>query len=83
MTVVLTIKKEIMRIYSYILLIALCTIQITGCKKFIDVNNDPNNPLTVQESLILSPVELNISSVIAGGAGDNIIVSGRLSIEAT
>jgi hypothetical protein len=60
-----------MRTYSYILLIALCTIQITGCKKFIDVNHDPNNPLTVQESLILSPVELNISSVIAGGAGDN------------
>lgn len=60
-----------MRITSYILLIALCTLQITGCKKFIDVNDNPNDPLTVQEALILSPVELNISSVIAGGAGDN------------
>ncbi len=65
---VLNNKKEFMRTSSYILLIALC---ITGCKKFIDVNNDPNNPLTVQEALILAPVELNISSVIAGGAGDN------------
>jgi hypothetical protein len=60
-----------MRTSSYILLTALCIIQITGCKKFIDVNDNPNDPLTVQEALILSPVELNISSVIAGGAGDN------------
>ncbi|MCS3801951.1 SusD/RagB family nutrient-binding outer membrane lipoprotein [Niastella sp. OAS944] len=60
-----------MRTSLYILFIALCIVQITGCKKFIDVNNNPNDPLTVQEALILSPVELNISSVIAGGAGDN------------
>jgi hypothetical protein len=60
-----------MRTSFYILLIALCLVQITGCKKFIDVNNNPNSPLAVQEALILSPVELNISSVIAGGAGDN------------
>ena len=60
-----------MRTSSYILLLAICIVQITGCKKYIDVNNDPNNPLTVQEALILAPAELNISSVIAGGAGDN------------
>lgn len=60
-----------MRTSLYILLFTLCVIQNTGCKKFIDVNNNPNNPLTVQEALILAPVELNISSVIAGGAGDN------------
>lgn len=60
-----------MRTSLYILLLTLCIVQNTGCKKFIDVNNNPNNPLTVQEALILAPVELNISSVIAGGAGDN------------
>jgi hypothetical protein len=60
-----------MRTSLYTLLLALCIVQNTGCKKFIDVNNNPNNPLTVQEALILAPVELNISSVIAGGAGDN------------
>jgi hypothetical protein len=65
-----------MRTSLYILLLALCIVQNTGCKKFIDVNNNPNNPLTVQEALILAPVELNISSVIAGGAGDN----GRAAI---
>lgn len=40
---------------------------ISGCKKFIDVNDDPNSLLDVQEGLILSPVELNISSNIATG----------------
>ncbi|MEO6134736.1 MAG: SusD/RagB family nutrient-binding outer membrane lipoprotein [Ginsengibacter sp.] len=44
-----------------------------GCKKFIDVNNDPNSLLDVQEGLILSPVELNISSNIAAGNASIII----------
>ncbi len=39
----------------------------SGCKKFIDVNDDPNSLLDVQEGLILSPVELDISSNIAAG----------------
>lgn len=38
-----------------------------GCKKFIDVNNDPNSLLDVQEGLILSPVEVNLASNIAAG----------------
>jgi hypothetical protein len=67
-----TFKQDTMRTSFYILFIALCLVQITGCKKFIDVNNNPNNPLAVQEALILSPVELNISSVIAGGAGNGL-----------
>lgn len=44
-----------------------------GCKKFIDVNNDPNSLLDVQEGLILSPVELNISSNIAAGNASIIV----------
>jgi len=39
----------------------------TGCKKFLDVNNDPNHPLAVAESLILAPVELTTATQIAGG----------------
>jgi hypothetical protein len=58
-----------MRTIKYTLLIVFCIAQITGCKKFIDVNSDPNNPTSVQEALILAPVELNISSVLTGGAG--------------
>lgn len=33
----------------------------SGCESFLDVNVDPNNPLDVQESLILPPSELAIS----------------------
>ena len=58
-----------MRNKIYTILFLLCVISSAGCKKFIDVNTDPNNPLAVQESLILAPVELNISSVLTGGAG--------------
>lgn len=45
----------------------------TGCKKFIDVNNNPNNPLTVQESVILGPIEYSIAHGTDGpgsGGGD-------------
>ncbi|ULQ51516.1 SusD/RagB family nutrient-binding outer membrane lipoprotein [Flavihumibacter fluvii] len=38
-----------------------------GCKKFIDVNDDPNRPISVQESLILPPVELSISHSLNAG----------------
>jgi len=40
---------------------------VSGCKKFIDVNDNPNNPTDVQESLILSPVELDISHSVSTG----------------
>lgn len=39
-----------------------------GCKKFIDVNEDPNRPIAVQEALILAPVELAISHRLVSGA---------------
>lgn len=40
-----------------------------GCKKFLDVNKDPNNPVDVQEALLLAPIETNISdNVYAGNA---------------
>ncbi|MDO6431836.1 SusD/RagB family nutrient-binding outer membrane lipoprotein [Flavitalea sp. BT771] len=39
-----------------------------GCKKYLDVNHDPNNPANVQESLILFPVEMALSTAIAGGS---------------
>ena len=39
----------------------------TGCKKYLDVNKDPNDPLTVPESLILPDVQLTTSTQIVGG----------------
>jgi hypothetical protein len=44
-----------------------------GCKKYLDVNTDPNNPVDVQPSLILAPVELNISDNLYGGNASTII----------
>ncbi|MEP7144190.1 MAG: SusD/RagB family nutrient-binding outer membrane lipoprotein [Ferruginibacter sp.] len=50
---------------------------LSGCKKFLDVNTDPNNPVDVQESLILAPAELNISdNIFAGNAA--IIIQNYL-----
>ena len=39
----------------------------TGCKKYLDVNKDPNNPSDVQESLLLVPAEMAVSTDLAGG----------------
>ncbi len=50
------------------LLILVCfTMALGSCKKYLNVNTDPNNPVDVQASLILSPVELNISDNVYGG----------------
>ena len=38
-----------------------------GCKKFLDVNKDPNNPTNVQEALLLPPIEQNVSDNVQGG----------------
>ena len=50
-----------------IILLAGSTILFGGCKKFLDVNKDPNNPVDVQEALILAPSEVNIADNIFGG----------------
>ena len=47
-----------------------------GCKKFLDVNKDPNNPLDVQESLLLSPIETSIATNIAGGSFSTLNYNG-------
>nr|WP_295870078.1 SusD/RagB family nutrient-binding outer membrane lipoprotein [uncultured Chitinophaga sp.] len=39
----------------------------SGCKKFLDVNQDPNNPMQVSEKLILPPVEVTMSTQVVGG----------------
>lgn len=52
----------------YIVAIAGCLLA-GGCKKFIDVNQDPNRPSSVQEALILAPAELVVTqSMYAGNA---------------
>lgn len=49
--------------------VLLASLSLTGisCKKYLDVNTDPNNPLHVSEALILAPVEVTLSTNIVGG----------------
>jgi len=50
------------------ILMSCILISVSGCKKYIDVNQNPNQPLDVAEAQILAPVELAISSnLYAGG----------------
>ncbi len=52
-------------IFFLILITILFT--VTGCKKFIDVNDNPNVPIDVNEGLVLSPIELDIAHSVSTG----------------
>ena len=49
---------------------------VTGCKKFLDVNKNLNDPTAVPVSLLLSNCERNISNNVALGSG----LGGTMSI---
>lgn len=53
-------KKLLYLLPSLLLLLA-------GCTKFLDVNQDPNRPADVEESLLLPPLELNTSDNVYAG----------------
>jgi hypothetical protein len=57
-----------MKKYIYCLLLLPAVLAGSSCKKYLDVNHDPNNPLTSQENLLLFPIETAISTAVAGGA---------------
>lgn len=50
-------------------LVAFVAVAALGCKKFIDVNNDPNAPTDVSEPLLLAPLELNIANSLSSNLG--------------
>jgi len=52
---------------SFLIIITLAASSLTGCKKFLDVNKNPNSPDDVSESLLLSPLEASVSGNIASG----------------
>lgn len=51
----------------YILTAFLLLVSASGCKKYLDINKDPNNPSDVQEALILTPLEIYTTTNIIGG----------------
>ncbi|WP_183558885.1 SusD/RagB family nutrient-binding outer membrane lipoprotein [Mucilaginibacter sp. SP1R1] len=58
------------KISIYLLLLI---VTLSSCKKILDVNNDPNNPIDVQESLLLAPIELNVSDQVYAGNASIIV----------
>jgi len=58
---------------SIFIIIAIAGLFTTGCKKFLDVNKNPNNPTDVQEALLLAPIEQNISDNVQGGNASIIV----------
>jgi len=61
--------KKIYFILSFAFMIAFA-----GCKKYIDVNYDPNRPIDVKESLMLPPVQMLISQNINASGDGNLSV---------
>jgi len=53
-------------IYGIIFIAIMFT--TAGCKKFLDVNKDPNNPTEASEDLLLPPIITDIGTTVAGGS---------------
>ncbi len=62
-----------MKRFQYIIIFAIIIFSGLGCKKFLDVNTNPNNPPDVQESLILTGAETVIGTSIAAGGPSTTI----------
>ena len=52
----------------YGLILAAVMFTTAGCKKYLDVNKDPNNPTEVPEDLLLPPIITDLGVTVAGGA---------------
>src|SRR5215217_4336419 len=59
-------KTEQKKLLSYWLSLLLVTILLTnaGCKKFLDVNDNPNNPVNADPDLLLPTVEASIGQLV-------------------
>src|SRR4051812_27868461 len=47
-----------------VVLFAIGTLGLAGCKKFLDVNENPNNPVTASPTLLLPTVEAAVSQLV-------------------
>jgi len=47
-----------------LLLLLVSTISFAGCKKYLDVNENPNNPPTAAPALLLPAVEASVAQII-------------------
>lgn len=66
-------KNNIFSLKKLSLLFLIGAIGLTGCKKFLDVNQNPNNPDTADPSLLLPTVEAAIGQVV----GNQLQITGN------
>jgi hypothetical protein len=57
--------KNNFRHYTYLLIVGL--LMLTSCQDFLDINEDPNNPVDVAEPQLLGGVIANFSYEVLGG----------------
>lgn len=50
-----------------LLLFLVGTVGLTGCKKFLDINENPNNPDTATPTLLLPTVQAAVGQVVGNG----------------
>src|SRR3954466_6489456 len=58
---------------TFIIIFTLAVAGITGCKKYLDINENPNVPASVSENLMLAPLEAGISQYIAAGNASSLV----------
>lgn len=56
-----------MKKIKIIIALAAVSLLAANCRKFLDINKDPNDPLSLSEGLILSPAEVSLSTNVVGG----------------
>lgn len=64
-----------MKILSKIILSFFMLAALSSCEKFLDINEDPNNPVSPQPNLLLTSSEVAISSAVSmstGGLGGQL-----------
>lgn len=58
---------------SFINICMLAVITLSGCKKYLDVNQNSNVPSDVSENLLLAPLEAGVSQYIAAGNAASLV----------
>jgi len=59
---------------KFLVVALVATMGLTGCNKFLDINENPNNPESATPSLLLPTVEASISQVV----GNSFQVFGNI-----
>jgi hypothetical protein len=67
-------NQDIFSSKQLLLLLLVSTIGFTGCKKYLDVNENPNNPDTATPALLLPSVEASVGQII----GNSFQVNGGI-----